>query len=107
MTTDEKVAMVQVLNKEQDEDVINAFLVLAGEKILHRMYPFHHEQTEVPARYHVLQCKIASALLDKRGALGQTIHAENETHRHYENGDVSESMLEEVVPFSRAFGAGE
>lgn len=107
MTTDEKVAMVQTMTTEQDEDVIKTFLVLAGEKIVHRMYPFHHEQTEVPERYHVLQCKIATALLDKRGALGQTIHAENETHRHYENGDVAESMLEEVVPFSRAFGAGE
>lgn len=105
MTTDEKVAMVQNMTDEADEEVIETFLVLAGEKILHRMYPFHHEETEVPERYHVLQCKIATALLDKRGALGQTIHAENETHRHYENGDVAESMLEEVVPFARAFGA--
>lgn len=105
MTNEEKIAMVNVLADEYDEDKINAYLNMAGRKIIDRAYPFDSTVTDVPPRYELLQCEIASFLILKRGAEGQTIHNENGVHRHYENADVPESMLSEVVPFSRAIGA--
>ena len=107
MTIDEKIAMVSVMSDEYDEEKVSAYLTLAGRKIIDRAYPFDDTVTEVPARYEMLQCEIASYLILKRGAEGQTSHGENGVQRSYESGDVPESMLSEVVPFSRAIGATE
>lgn len=107
MTIEEKIAMVNILSDEYDEDKVTTYLTIAGQKIIARAYPFDTTITEVPTRYDMLQCEIATYLILKRGAEGQTIHAENGIHRHYESADVPESMLGEVVPFSRAIGATE
>jgi hypothetical protein len=55
--------------------------------------------TEVPHRYGVLQCEIATYLLNKRGAEGETSHSENGISRGYESADVPESLIGVVVPF--------
>lgn len=107
MTTEEKITMVQAMTSETNEDIISAFLQIAGNKIIRKAYPFDSTQTEVPERYHDLQCEIAVYLLDKRGALGQTSHSENGISRNYEAGSVPDSMLDAVVPFIKAFGADE
>lgn len=108
MTIDEKVTLVQsLLEEEEDEEIVNAFLVLAGDAIIRRAYPFNGTVTEVPSRYDVLQCKIAVFLINKMGAEGETLHIENGTDRHFENGDIPPSMLNEVVPFSRGIGEEE
>ena len=107
MTTDEKITLVKVMTEETDDDVITAFLGVAERKILERAYPFHPEETVMPPRYETLQCEICAYLLNKRGAEGETAHTEGEIERTYESASVPPSMLNAVVPMSRAFGEAE
>ena len=86
--------------EDYSDDVLGAYLDLAGQKILGRLYPFGiPEGAGVPERYQSLQCEIACYMLNKRGAEGQTSHSENGISRQYESGSVPESMLFEIVPF--------
>ena len=99
MTQTEKLQQLKAIVGESDtEEVLLAYLNLAGSKILARAYPFGAEETEVPNRYAYLQCEIAAYMLNKRGAEGQTGHMENGISRSYESADVPESMLKAVTP---------
>ena len=100
----EKLALCRVMVEQPDtadgwsDDVLNAYLTIAGQKIINRAYPYDDTVTTVPARYGYLQCEIAAYLLNKRGAEGETVHSENGISRTYENADVPESMLADVIP---------
>lgn len=99
MTDDEKLTFLKLLVGETDsDDVLSAYLTLAGKKILARSYPYDTDVTEVPEQYDTLQCEIAAYMLNKRGAEGQTSHTENGITRAYENADVPESMLRQITP---------
>lgn len=99
MTQTEKLQLLKALVGESDtEEVLLAYLNIAGRKILNRAYPYGTEETEVPTRYDFLQCEIAAYLLNKRGAEGQVGHSENGISRSYESADVPESMLGAVTP---------
>lgn len=103
MTEVDKLTMLRILVGQPDEgewsdDVLNAYLNIAGRKIINRAYPYDDTITEVPRRYGYIQCEIAAYLLNKRGAEGQTAHSENGITRSYESADVPESMLSEVTP---------
>ena len=99
MTQAEKLQLLKALVGESDtEEVLLAYLNIAGRKILNRAYPYGTDETDVPARYEFLQCEIAAYLLNKRGAEGQTGHSENGISRSYESADVPESMLSAVTP---------
>ena len=103
MTELEKLSMLRVMVGQPNEgdwsdEILNSYLAIAGRKIINRAYPYDDTVTEVPRRYGYLQCDIAAYLLNKRGAEGQTAHAENGISRSYESADVPESMLREVVP---------
>lgn len=104
MTEVEKLSLLRVMvgqpntDEEWTDDVLISYLKIAGEKIINRAYPYDDTVTEVPRRYGVLQCEIAQYLLNKRGAEGQTAHSENGVNRTYENGDVPESLMREVIP---------
>lgn len=99
MEQTEKVTLLKAMVGSSDpEDVLLAYLKIAGQKIINRAYPFDATVTEVPARYAMLQCEIAAYLLNKRGAEGQTGHSENGISRSYESADVPESMLGAVTP---------
>ncbi len=104
MTEAEKLALCRVMvDQPADADgwsdnVLISYLSLAGRKILNRAYPYDDAVTEVPRRYGVLQCEIATYLLNKRGAEGEISHSENGISRTYENADVPESMLSDVIP---------
>ena len=99
MTQAEKFKLLKAMVGESDtEEVLLAYLNIAGRKILNRAYPFGTDETEVPTRYSYLQCEIAAYLLNKRGAEGQTGHSENGISRSYESADVPESMLGAVTP---------
>ena len=99
MTQAEKLTLLKAMVGESDtEEVLLAYLNIAGRKILNRAYPFGTEETEVPSRYDFLQCEIAAYLLNKRGAEGQTGHSENGISRSYESADVPESMLGAITP---------
>ena len=99
MTQTEKLVLLKAMVGESDtEEVLLAYLNIAGRKILNRAYPFGTDETEVPARYDFLHCEIAAYLLNKRGAEGQTSHSENGISRSYESADVPESMLGAITP---------
>ena len=99
MTQTEKLVLLKAMVGESDtEEVLLAYLNIAGRKILNRAYPFGTDETEVPARYDFLHCEIAAYLLNKRGAEGQTSHSENGISRSYESADVPESLLGAITP---------
>ena len=104
MTDIEKLALCRVMVEQPataegwSDDILNAYLTIAGKKIIERRYPYDDSITEVPNRYGVLQCEIATYLLNKRGADGEISHSENGISRTYENATVPESMLRDVVP---------
>ena len=99
MTQVEKVKLLQAMVGTSDsEEVLLAYLDVAGRKVLNRAFPYDAEVTEVPARYAFLQCEIATYLLNKRGAEGQTAHNENGISRTYESADVPASLLNAIVP---------
>ena len=104
MTDIEKLALCRVMVEQPataagwSDDVLNAYLTIAGRKIINRAYPYDDTVIEVPARYGYLQCEIATYLLNKRGAEGEVSHSENGISRTYEKADVPDSMLIDVVP---------
>ena len=103
MTEIEKLALCRVMVEQPDtaegwsDEVLNAYLSIAGQKIINRAFPYDDTVTEVPRRYGVLQCEIATYLLNKRGAEGEVSHSENGINRTYENADVPDSMLSDVI----------
>lgn len=99
MSENEKHVMLKALTGETDDDVLSAYLYLAGQKICRLAYPYNTSATEVPAQYEHLQIDAAVYLLNKRGAEGEEAHSENGITRSYENADLPASMLREIVPF--------
>ena len=103
MTDIEKLALCRVMVEQPStadgwsDDVLMAYLTIAGRKIINRAYPYDDTITEVPTRYGYLQCEIATYLLNKRGAEGEVSHSENGISRTYENADVPDSMLSDVI----------
>lgn len=103
----------------EEDDTLTAYLALAGGKILERLYPFVEDYSElpggkvydadgnvtevipypVPAKYELLQLKIAAYMLNKRGAEGEVQHIENGVHRNYGDADIPEAMLSGLAPF--------
>ena len=104
MTNMEKLALCRAMVEQPEEaegwsdEILTQYLTIAGQKILNRAYPYDDTVEEVPRRYGVLQCEIAAYLLNKRGAEGEVSHSENGISRTYENADVPESMLRDVIP---------
>ena len=99
MTHEERLKLLKAMVGESDtEEVLLAYLDIAGRKIINRAYPYDSDVTEVPVRYGFLQCEIAAYLLNKRGAEGQTSHSENGISRSYGSADVPESLLGAVTP---------
>ena len=104
MTNVEKLALCRVMVEQPatsegwSDNVLDAYLAIAGQKILNRAYPYDNTVKDVPTRYGYLQCEIAAYLLNKRGAEGEVSHTENGISRTYENADVPDSMLKDVIP---------
>lgn len=105
MTEVDKLSLLRVMvgqpstDDRWSDDILIAYLRIAGEKVINRAYPYDDTVTEVPRRYGVLQCEIAAYLLNKRGAEGQTAHSENGVNRTYENADIPESLMSNISPF--------
>ena len=106
MTEKRKIDMLRTMidDREEDVGVLSAFLELAGDKVLNRMYPYKEDYTglSVPDRYASIQLKVAAYMLNKRGAEGQIQHIENGVHRNYGSADIPDGMLAEIVPFAQA-----
>lgn len=126
MTESQKTAVLRTMigekpstRKREDAETLSAYLMIAGAKILERLYPYvddystlpggkvYDEDGElmeenpypVPAKYETLQLKIAAYLLNKRGAEGEVQHIENGVHRNYGDADIPEAMLSGIAPF--------
>lgn len=118
MTDEKKVEMLRALigdtKRKESFEVLSVYLDMAGAKILDRLYPYRYPEyvdgeevwpekwIHVPAKYDMLQLKIATYLLNKRGAEGQIQHIENGIHRNYGDADIPENMLSDLVPFAQA-----
>lgn len=108
MSLDEKLEMLKILygenntglNQKQFEDLLLAYLRLAEQIVLNRLYPTMDKRdgAQVPPKYATTQVEIAHFLLQKRGAEGETSHNENGISRSYEGGDVPKSLLSRIVP---------
>lgn len=104
MTDIDKLALCRVMVEQPataegwTDDVLNAYLGIAGKKIIERRYPYDDTVTEVPSRYGYLQCEIAVYLLNRRGAEGEISHSENGINRTYESASIPESMLCDITP---------
>lgn len=108
MTTETKVTLLKSMLDEDNEDstdVLEAYLELAGHKILNRMYQFatpeEYKSLEVPDKYAMIQVQIGAYLLNRRGAEGEIQHIENGIHRNYGSADVPDQMLKDITPFCR------
>lgn len=103
MTKAQKVDMLRTLMEGEEDStaILSLYLDMAGQKILNRMYPYKesYDGMDVPDRYAMAQLKIASYMLNKRGAEGQIQHIENGTRQEWGAADIPDGMLEEIVPF--------
>lgn len=104
MTECAKLEMLKAITGEQDENVLFAYLSLAGDKVCRKAYPFNTSVTEVPEQYGAVQVEIAAYMLNKRGAEGQTAHSENGISRTYENADVPLTLLRDITPCVAVIG---
>lgn len=100
MTNEEKVTMTKNLaGGNWSDEMVNAYLSLAAEKIIGILWPCEDGHDEVPEKYHMRQCDIAAYLMNKRGAEGEISHSENGVSRSYESASVPPSMLEGIIPY--------
>lgn len=104
MTDSEKIAMLKVMQEEQDDDVLSTYLYLAGQKIILRAFGDATSCQNVPAQYDSVQLEIAVYMLNKRGAEGQTSHGENGISRTWGGADVPEELLASITPYARVHG---
>lgn len=108
MTDAEKLTNLKAMVGDSDsDDVLSAYLTLAGRKIIAKAYPYRDDITEVPAKYDFLQVEIAAYMLNKRGAEGEVSHTENGISRTYEKADIPTSMLRTIVPHCGTFSSEE
>lgn len=107
-----KIAMLKdlfpPLNGEAD-GLYETYLELAEGEVLRRLYPFGVPDyvSTVPSEYEVTQIRIAEYLLNKRGAIGQTQHAETGMQRAYEAGDIPYSLVRNLVPYAKVLGGSD
>lgn len=101
MTHDEKLARFKVLISPDtaDPELLSFLLETAEGIVLNRRYPFGApEGATLPVAYEHIQIKVAVELYSKMGAEGQTVHKENGVDRTWEAGDVSPSLLKQIIP---------
>lgn len=101
MNMDEKLLSLR-MRIEPDaasDDLLSELLEQAGAIVLNRRFPFGYpEGMDVPDQYARIQVAVALELYAKRGAEAQVMHSENGISRTYEAGDVSPSLLKQIIP---------
>lgn len=101
MTDERKMELIRSALKPDtiSDDELTVLLEVSKGAILNRRYPFGYpEGIEVPARYEHIQLQICVEMFSKKGAEGQTSHSENGISRSYECGDISNSLLNKILP---------
>ena len=89
-----------LISPETASDELLLYLLEQAEGIiLNRRYPFGAPEGATLSAFHQqIQIRVAVELFSKMGAEGQTAHDENGIKRTWEAGDVSPSLLRQVVP---------
>lgn len=95
---EKRIALRAMVRGSDTDEVLSTYLLIAGQKVISRAFPYNDNVTEVPMKYETVQLEIAAYMLNKRGAEGQTAHSENGVSRSYENADIPSSMLKVVTP---------
>lgn len=99
MTDVEKIAIVKAMSDETNDEVIRAFLTLAGETIYKYVDPYKTGTLEEALEdCGGTQAKAAAYYLNKRGWDFESGHSENGVSRNYESGDLPASILRELTP---------
>lgn len=106
MTTTKKIEIISnMLDHSVDDNVISAYLEMAGDIILNRLFPFGDRPYDaVPSVYVQNEIDITIYLINKRGAEGEKAHSENGVSRTYESGGVPESLLANITPYVKILG---
>lgn len=107
MTADERIDFTYALlannsETEIDSSVVETQLTLAKSAMLNRLYPLQDwdSDTDVPKRYHELQCKLAVRYIARIGAEGEVKHAENGIERAYSTVD-DWDILSQIIPYAK------
>ena len=108
MTSADKIAMVKVLVESDvnaTDEVVSAYLNLALNAMLERLYPFdsNRNESDLPMRYDTLQCELAARFFLRRGGQGEMNHEENGVNRTYASVD-DEDILRRLTPFAKVGG---
>lgn len=99
MTDAEKIVLVEAMTDETDDDVVSAFLSMAGDAVYHYADPYKTtDKDTILAEYGGVQARAAAYYLNKRGAEEQVSHGENGISRGYETGDLPDSLKREITP---------
>lgn len=101
MNNSDKIARLTALISPDtaSDDLLEYLLEQAEGIVLNKRYPFGvPEGATVPAVYEHIQLRVAVELFTKMGAEGQIIHSENGVSRSYESGNVSPSLLKQIIP---------
>ena len=110
MTDSEKLTTLRAIcgltEDEMSDDSLSIYLDLAADVVLRRAYPFLTDFTDVnvPDRYALIQVQIANEMISKRGAEGEIMHIEDNVHRDYESAYVSQSLLNQIIPYAKVMG---
>ena len=99
MTDNAKIVLVKSTTDEADDDVISAFLEMAGDSICNYCDPYGNVEREVLLdKYGGVQARLAAYFINKIGADGEQSHTENGISRSYEAADIPPSLLRELTP---------
>lgn len=102
MEKSEKIIYVKTMVTplpEYSDELAAAYLSIAGERMLNRLYPFGKDGAELPERYHLMQCELAARMILRRGSEGETAHNENGINRTY--GSVNdEDIMSRLTPYA-------
>lgn len=101
MTNTDKLAKLTLLIAPDtaSEELLLHLLEQSEGIVLNRRYPFGvPEGATIPPYHEQIQLRIAVEIFSKMGAEGQLSHNENGIYRSYEAGDISPSLLKQIVP---------
>lgn len=100
MTQTEKLRVwLGVSASEASNEKLELFLSRAEDAIKRRRNQDYEDPME--PQFSDLQLQIAVYLFNKQGAEGETSHSENGVSRGYENSDIPETLLAQIIPLAR------